>query len=153
MSFPMVVLYFSTYHEAKQLFGYHEIDNPNPVLPILSGAISRLIAVTVVSPIEMIRTKMQSEKLKYSEISQAVRYSTKNYGLKSLYRGLVPTIWRDVPFSMIYWFNYEKLKTSLLNYKTQRISLNSYETFVCGALAGSVAATITCPLDVVKTYR
>jgi solute carrier family 25 protein 39/40 len=92
----MVVLYFSTYHEAKQLFGYHEIHNPNPILPILSGAISRLLAVTFVSPIEMIRTKMQSERLKYSEITQALRYSTTNYGFKSLYRGLVPTIWRGL---------------------------------------------------------
>lgn len=35
MSFPMVVLYFSIYHEAKTLFGYHEISNPNPILPIV----------------------------------------------------------------------------------------------------------------------
>ena len=35
MSAPMVVLYFSIYHEAKKLFGYHEISNPNPILPIV----------------------------------------------------------------------------------------------------------------------
>ena len=71
----------------------------------------------------------------------------------TLYRGWVSTVWRDVPFSMIYWFNYEKLKTFLIRYKHSSVSLNSYETFLCGATSGAVAAFITCPLDVVKTHR
>jgi solute carrier family 25 protein 39/40 len=71
----------------------------------------------------------------------------------TLYRGWVSTVWRDVPFSMIYWFNYEKLKTFLIRYKHSSVSLNSYETFICGATSGAVAAFITCPLDVVKTHR
>ena len=152
MSFPQVVLYFSIYHEAKYLFGYHEINNPNPILPIISGGIARLTAVTVVSPLELVRTKMQSEKLKYSQIGEKVKLSVENYGIRSLYRGLVPTIWRDVPFSMIYWFNYETLKTNFLKYQ-QKNSLDTFTTFFCGATAGSIAAIITCPLDVVKTYR
>ena len=61
MTFPQVVLYFFTYEETKRLIGYHEIHNPNPVLPILSGGLARIIAVTAVSPIELVRTKVQSE--------------------------------------------------------------------------------------------
>jgi hypothetical protein len=38
---------------------------------------------------ELIRTKMQSERLKYSQIGQAIKISIDNYGFKSLYRGLV----------------------------------------------------------------
>lgn len=118
----------------------------------LSGGIARLTAVTVVSPLELVRTKMQSERLKYSQIGQAIRTSIDNYGFKSLYRGLVPTIWRDVPFSMIYWFNYETLKTNLLKHQ-EKTNLDTKMTFICGAVSGSIAATVTCPLDVVKTYR
>ena len=77
----------------------------------------------------------------------------KSNGIISLYRGWVSTVWRDVPFSMIYWFNYEKLKTLVIKHKFQNAQLNSYETFLCGATSGSVAAFITCPLDVVKTHR
>ena len=35
----------------------------------------------------------------------------------------------------------------------QKTSLNNLETFLCGATSGSIAAFVTCPLDVVKTYR
>ena len=83
----------------------------------------------------------------------AVVNAIKNNGIISLYRGWVSTVWRDVPFSMIYWFNYEKLKTFIIRYKYSNSTLNSYETFLCGATSGAVAAFITCPLDVVKTHR
>lgn len=53
---------------------------------------------------------------------------------------------------MIYWFNYEKLKTLMLKLKrTDR--LDSLSTFICGASAGSISAAVTCPFDVVKTHR
>ena len=53
---------------------------------------------------------------------------------------------------MIYWFNYEKLKTLMLKLK-QKDRLDSVSTFICGASAGSIAAAVTCPFDVVKTHR
>jgi solute carrier family 25 protein 39/40 len=70
----------------------------------------------------------------------------------ALYRGWSPTILRDVPFSMIYWVNYELAKTTLLKRLDKR-SLDSFATFFCGAISGSIAAIVTCPFDVVKTHR
>ena len=152
MAVPQVILYFTVYEETKRFMGYHEIHNPNPLLPVMSGGMARTIAVTAVSPLELIRTKIQSEKIKYSEIFSAVRYSVKSQGLRSLYKGWVSTVWRDVPFSMVYWYGYETLKTKVLMHRNTK-SLNSFATFLCGATAGSFAAAITCPLDVVKTFR
>ncbi|RNA05982.1 Solute carrier family 25 member 40 [Brachionus plicatilis] len=152
MAFPQVVLYFTTYEESKRMLGYHEILNPNPVIPVLSGGLARMFAVTAVSPLELIRTKIQSEKLKYKDLIDAVKFAIKEQGVKSLYRGWVSTVLRDVPFSMIYWLNYESLKSFFLKRQHNK-SLSSVSVFFCGATAGSVAALITCPLDVVKTYR
>ena len=39
MALPQVVLYFTAYEESKRLLGYHEIKNPNPVIPMFSGYI------------------------------------------------------------------------------------------------------------------
>lgn len=48
----------------------------------------------------MVRTKLQSEQLKYSQVLTAVQHTVREGGVvRSLYRGLTPTLLRDVPFS------------------------------------------------------
>lgn len=56
-------------------------------------------AVTVISPLELIRTKMQSEKFSYNELHQYVSKRVSEDGWLSLWRGWTPTVLRDVPFS------------------------------------------------------
>jgi solute carrier family 25 protein 39/40 len=77
------------------------------------GACSRIVAVTTVSPFELVRTKMQSEKVPYRQLSRLVRTALSEEGPRVLWRGLLPTLWRDIPFSMIYWFNYETLRGTI----------------------------------------
>ncbi|MEQ2168193.1 hypothetical protein GOODEAATRI_011766 [Goodea atripinnis] len=61
-------------------------------------------AVTVISPLELVRTKMQSRKLTYSELQVCIRSAVAQGGLLSLWRGWGPTVLRDVPFSgEIHW--------------------------------------------------
>ena len=63
-----------------------------------------------------------------------------------MYRGLLPTLCRDVPFSAIYWALYEHLKNN------QNLSLfGNASPIVGGAICGSIAAAITTPFDVAKT--
>lgn len=56
-------------------------------------------------------------------------------GPRALWRGLPPTLWRDVPFSAIYWMGYEECKKSLL----RSSSINELEaSFLAGAASGMV---------------
>ncbi|KAG7251772.1 hypothetical protein CRUP_035682 [Coryphaenoides rupestris] len=81
-------------------------------------------------PLELVRTKMQSRK-------------TNGWG---------PTVLRDVPFSALYWFNYELVKARLHEQQQQHLT-NFSISFAAGAISGSVAAILTLPFDVVKTRR
>ena len=76
-----------------------------------------VLAVTLISPIELVRTKMQSEQLSYQQIGIAVKNTVHQGGLIALMRGLGPTMLRDVPFSgyQLYLvtgvsYNYKPLK-------------------------------------------
>lgn len=55
-------------------------------------------------------------------------------GLSGLWRGLGPTVFRDVPFSGIYWAVYESLK--LHNHVTVP---TFWFSFCGGAISGSVS--------------
>lgn len=56
-------------------------------------------AVTVISPLELVRTKMQSRRRPYRELLACIRWAVAQHGVLSLWRGWGPTVLRDVPFS------------------------------------------------------
>ena len=98
------------------------------------------------------------------------------HGYLSLWRGLTLTLWRDVPFSGLYWWGYETIRGGLtearerkrgrsLNIEGSRSRARSrsqsrenhtatfVDSFVAGATSGAVASILTTPFDVGKTRR
>lgn len=76
-------------------------------------------------------------------------------GVNVLWRGLGPTLWRDVPFSGIYWAGFEILKTRLSDpIHSPYPGLSPIATsFISGAVSGTISALVTQPFDVLKTRR
>jgi len=97
-------------------------------------------SATVISPLELIRTKLQSQKQSYRELTDCIRSAVQSEGWLSLWRGLGPTLLRDVPFSAMYWYNYEKGKGWLCErYNTGQPTFTI--TFISGAVSGSVSSS------------
>jgi len=151
MAIPATVLYFTLYdqfsYQMRQRF-YPNDPSKGQWIPILAGGSARTFAASLISPLEMIRTKMQSKRLSYSEIGFAVKQLVKNEGFFSLWKGLNATLLRDVPFSCLYWFNYENCKR-IFGQSDPSFGFS----FAAGACSGSIAALVTLPFDVVKTHR
>ncbi|CAO1379719.1 unnamed protein product [Diamesa serratosioi] len=156
LALPTTVLYFVAYEQIRvRLKDYHSSKFPTtgayqlPMwIPLVSGCTARCFAVTVVNPLELIRTKMQSERMSYSEVGRAFKVMINKHGILGLYKGLLPTILRDAPFSSIYWTSYEAFKR--INHITQPTFRDS---FIGGAISGSIAAFCTTPFDVIKTHQ
>ncbi|NWJ09160.1 S2539 protein, partial [Crypturellus undulatus] len=151
MAVPATAIYFTAYDQLRDYLqarmgsrGHH--------IPLVAGALARMGAVTVISPLELIRTKMQSRPLSYRELRVCIRSAVAQDGWLSLWRGWGPTVLRDVPFSALYWFNYELVRAWLCG--QARLDKATFAiSFVSGAISGTVAAVLTLPFDVVKTRR
>jgi solute carrier family 25, member 39/40 len=148
--------------------------------PLVSGATARVFAAGAVNPIEMLRTRMQaSVSTGGSHFAEAVKGITQmvsTQGYSTLWRGLTLTLWRDVPFSGIYWWGYENIRGALtearLKSRGRSLDLDGSRTrarsrsqsrenqtatftdsFIAGATSGAVASVLTMPFDVGKTRR
>lgn len=83
MAVPATIIYFVSYEELRVFFNdtYTKatgvVDQPFAI-PLFAGGLARLWAVTVVSPMELIRTKMQSKRLSYRGRSKE-SYDNNNY--------------------------------------------------------------------------
>ncbi|KAJ3767009.1 mitochondrial carrier domain-containing protein [Lentinula raphanica] len=128
---------------------------PEPVVPLIAGVLARGVISSVASPLEMIRTNLQSTPPSPSNphtlrsVLASIRGLVRAQGIPVLYRGLGATLWRDIPFSGLYWATYESLKKSFARQGHQ----GAWVAFVSGALSGSAAALMTSPMDVIKTRR
>uniref|UniRef100_A0A665UDS8 Mitochondrial glutamate carrier 2 n=1 Tax=Echeneis naucrates TaxID=173247 RepID=A0A665UDS8_ECHNA len=71
-------------------------------------------------------------------------------GVTGLYRGLGATLMRDIPFSVVYFPLFAHLH-QLGQHSSEDPSVPFYWSFTSGCLAGSIAAVVVSPCDVVKT--
>mmetsp|Transcript_3133 Transcript_3133/g.5921 ORF Transcript_3133/g.5921 Transcript_3133/m.5921 type:complete len:375 (-) Transcript_3133:693-1817(-) len=155
MAVPSTVLYFASYDKIRDSlrmdFGYG-----SSVSALLAGSSSRILAATCIAPLELVRTRSQAIRQPPSMISVASGL-VKEAGIRSLWKGLSPTLWRDVPFSAIYWLSVENAKTNIRKYYSNGELLSPFGeflvSFAAGAGGGMVAATLTHPFDVIKTRR
>ncbi|RIA96587.1 mitochondrial carrier domain-containing protein [Glomus cerebriforme] len=157
MSIPVTVIYFVGYDYLRDsLWTNWKGKYSETYSPLIAGASARTIAATVISPLELFRTRMQGPEgvngLK--EVMKGIQKMAKVNGVLSLWRGLEPSLYRDVPFSAIYWTGYELTKRYLTYYMRENNIDNKFAiSFLSGATSGSIAAALTTPFDVAKTRR
>ncbi|RPD63003.1 mitochondrial carrier [Lentinus tigrinus ALCF2SS1-6] len=128
---------------------------PAPIVPLAAGIIARTTITSLMSPLELVRTNLQSTPPSpdhphtLRSVLSSIRSLAQSKGWHYLWRGLGPTLWRDVPFSGLYWAGYETTKRHLNN----RGHTGAGVAFVSGALSGTTAALLTSPFDMLKTRR
>lgn len=156
MAVPSSMVYFT---------GYEYLRDNSPVqsevlTPLLAGGLARILAATVTSPVELVKTRLQtvtapSRSQALAQVMRGVKEMIKTEGPQSLWKGLVLTLWRDVPFSGIYWMTVEVIKKRLAQtaYSKNHPEHNLMESFIAGSTGGIVAALFTAPFDVGKTRR
>lgn len=109
------------------------------------GGAARVITVTVVQPLTVVKTRFESGKFNYSGVRQALTEIGHSESLYGLYKGLIPTLLRDAPYSALYLAIYQSLRNNLFAKDTVS------STLAAGCIAGTLASTLTHPMDVVKT--
>ncbi|KAK7694584.1 hypothetical protein QCA50_001770 [Cerrena zonata] len=128
---------------------------PPSTVPLASGIFARTMITSIVSPLELVRTNLQSTPLSADvphtlrSVLTSIRTITQAQGVGYLWRGLGPTLWRDVPFSGLYWAGYEAIKGAFERNGREGAPV----AFVSGAVSGTTAALLTSPFDVLKTRR
>ncbi len=129
MAVPQVGIYLNTYDYVKNtmlLEGFNL-----SWASVLSGAMARTTSVTITSPLELVRMRLQADVvMRLPAVHAQCETSTRKTagwfaiasnaisgreGIKALWQGLGPTLWRDVPFSAVYWVVVERTRAKILS--------------------------------------
>ncbi|PWN32363.1 mitochondrial carrier [Meira miltonrushii] len=171
-SAPGAACFFVTYESLKPIFANIESSNGKDGLWATAGShmvaasLAEVVACMIRVPTEVIKSRQQTSTygIKTSSI-KALQAVVQESGMRGLYVGFAGTVGREIPFTCIQFPLYEHLKLlisqskffqnldpnfSSINNRDAR-SIPTWQAGLAGSIAGSIAAGLTTPLDVVKT--
>ncbi|GJQ15124.1 hypothetical protein GpartN1_g6915.t1 [Galdieria partita] len=114
---------------------------------VIAGGGAGFCQVIATCPMEMLMITFQTRSSLGQPVHSVVQL-VKELGLGGMYKGLMATLCRDVPFSMIFFSVNAQLK-SIFQGSSEKLAI-SY-VFLSGVGAGSLAAVLSTPMDVIKT--
>ncbi|XP_010519383.1 PREDICTED: protein MITOFERRINLIKE 1, chloroplastic [Tarenaya hassleriana] len=121
---------------------------PSVLIPPTAGAMGNIVSSAIMVPKELITQRMQAGA-KGRSYEVLLKILEKD-GILGLYAGYSATLLRNLPAGVLSYSSFEYLKAAVLN-KRKQTHLEPIQSVCCGALAGAISASITTPLDVVKT--
>ena len=123
--------------EKSIVFGFYNISKNNGLNNFWSGIIGGFMSTLIVTPIEYFKINFQNK----------INIEFKNLKLTNIYKGFIPTVFRETPGFGIYFTTYNYLNN---NYNNNKSYINN---FIYGGLSGLFAWTFIYPSDLVKTIK
>jgi len=145
---PGVGLYFCSLDWLKN--HYFPGTTPSPLQSVALGVFARCMSGVALIPMTVVKTRFESGVYGYNSIGSALREIYRTEGFRGMTCGLVPTLFRDAPFSGLYFMFYTQTKQMV----PQDLLKTNYSApihFTCGITAGILASVVTQPADVLKT--
>ncbi|XP_034674257.1 protein MITOFERRINLIKE 1, chloroplastic [Vitis riparia] len=121
---------------------------PSLLIPPTAGAMGNIMSSAIMVPKELITQRMQAGAKGRSW--QVLLGILERDGILGLYAGYSATLLRNLPAGVLSYSSFEYLKAAVLS-RTKNDHLEPFQSVCCGALAGAISASLTTPLDVVKT--
>ncbi|TMW63131.1 hypothetical protein Poli38472_002072 [Pythium oligandrum] len=120
----------------------------------VAGAVGGMTAAIITSPLEVVKTRLQiragrdafngAKSLSTFGVMRSICRTESVFGL---WRGITPTLIGVMPARAIYFGTYSRVKEHLSSHGLT----GRFYNFTAAATAGSLSATLVCPIWVVKT--
>ena len=155
MTMPAHALYFGGFEAAKKLLEPSQPKNASlaPLSHFASGFIADICGSIIWCPMDVIKQRVQmhsGSKSGFQNSWSAARSIVQSHGILGLYRGAPAAILTFGPYVGLYFSFYEYLKSQIAQSPLQTgPSISTH--LIASFSAASIAAFITCPIDVVKT--
>ncbi|KAI9102441.1 mitochondrial carrier domain-containing protein [Phlyctochytrium arcticum] len=120
----------------------------------IAGGFSAIPTTIVTTPMERVKVVLQTQDQtvggkKYTGMFDAGKGMWREGGIKSLYRGTIATLARDIPGSAAYFWAYEAVYRAMKPEGQEGLSIGSI--LFAGGMAGVAMWSIAIPPDVIKS--
>lgn len=152
-SAPGAALFFMCYDYGKRTLPEYSYFKDSPAMVhMASASIGEIVACSVRVPSEVVKQRVQTGQhaSSWASFTNILKNQSGEGVFRGLYRGYFTTILREIPFTMIQFPLYEKMKSMWASARGVK-KVDPLSGALCGSVAGGIAAAATTPLDVLKT--
>lgn len=122
---------------------------PSAGAKLLAGGLAGVTSQIAIYPMEVIRTRLAvASPGTYRGMFDAFTSTFREGGVRSLYRGLTPSVAGIFPFAAIDMATFDVLKTAYR--RQQGHDAPTPVLLACGAISGSCGQAVSYPLDLVR---
>ncbi|ETV64893.1 hypothetical protein H257_18289 [Aphanomyces astaci] len=137
------------YEPVKELLGATDPSTTPLYTKITAGAITGAFGSALANPTDLVKVRMQGEGTRYASTRQAFVDIWTHEGTRGLWKGVGPTVKRAALLTATQIPSYDHSKHLLINHDVLEEGVLLH--FICSMFAGFMAATVTSPVDVIKT--
>lgn len=145
--FPATAIRFCVFEECRDLARRRNLDTNYWAAYMGCGAVAGVAALAASYPLDVLRARLSVSE-RNTSVQQTVCNMVRDEGARSLYRGLLTSMVRVVPFGAINFATYETLRARAVD--QYRVQPGAPTSTLMGALSGCTAMTIMYPVDVVR---
>ncbi|XP_028408332.1 calcium-binding mitochondrial carrier protein SCaMC-2-like [Dendronephthya gigantea] len=149
---PESAVKFFAYEKAKKLFMTHD-GQIEPWQRLIAGSLAGIASQSSIYPMEVLKTRLALARTgQYSGLVHATKVILEREGLRSFYRGLVPSLIGIIPYAGIDLAVYETVKQSWLNYhKNESADPGVLVLLACGTISSTCGQLASYPLALIRT--
>ncbi|KAM9326572.1 mitochondrial carnitine/acylcarnitine carrier protein-like [Gastrophryne carolinensis] len=152
---PIMAVTFLGFSLGKKLQQNHADEALRPIQVFAGGMLAGLFAASIVIPSERIKCLLQAQAnssvKRFAGPIDCAQQLYREQGFRSLYRGTMLTLLRDIPATGTYFMSYEWMKEALTP-DGQRVSdLSAARILLAGGVAGVGNWVVAIPVDVLKS--
>ncbi|XP_035431892.1 mitochondrial ornithine transporter 1 [Spodoptera frugiperda] len=143
-----------------RLSGVEKVEELSALGNASAGFLAAFFSSFTLCPTELIKCQLQALREVNVQSSQTVvkisplqltQQIFRQYGVQGLFRGLVPTIMREMPGYFFFFGGYEGTRELLKKPGQSKDDIGFVRTMIAGAVGGLVLWTVIFPSDVIKS--
>lgn len=100
----------TAYDTTKQTLLRHTRLQDNMITHSISSAVSGLVAATVGTPADVVKTRIMNQPQLYRSSLDCLTLTVRSEGILALWKGFLPIWARMAPWSLTFWISYEQIR-------------------------------------------
>ncbi|VDK49997.1 unnamed protein product, partial [Gongylonema pulchrum] len=146
---PYAAIQFAAHEQIKNLLWVDKRGERTPMKRLIAGSLAAVVATTCTYPLDTAKARLATSTSKeYSSLLSVFIKDYRRFGIRSSYRGLIPTLMGAIPYAGASFFTFETLKLFYNERTGDEVPAMLRLQF--GAFAGLIGQSSSYPLDIVR---